>query len=142
MNTEIEEKKRKLQQSIKEIEQKRKGEIGITTIGTKRKQTIRHQAKRYDMHSHQMPKKKKIKQIQDGHEPMLEESVKQYFGIICKQHPGTGWMNITGNWKKTGHEKMMKITFLVGKFEDGNKQAMVSGNQRWSSGNTGGDNLN
>ena len=33
-------------------------------------------------------------------------------------------MNVTGNWKKTGHEELMKITFLVGEYENG-------GIQRW-----------
>ena len=74
------------------------------------------------MHRHQMAKKRQIKWLWEGGEPILEESIKKYFGILCKQHHGMGWMNVTGNWKSVGHEDLMKITFLIGKFESRDKQ--------------------
>jgi len=53
---------------------------------------------------------------------MLDASLKQYFGILCTQHKQTGWINVTGDWKKVGHEELVQYTFLVGKFESDTKQ--------------------
>jgi len=53
---------------------------------------------------------------------MSDTNIKQFFGLLCRQHQWTGWINVTGDWKKVGHEELMQYTFLVGKFESKGKQ--------------------
>ena len=78
-----ERKRRMIERSMKEIIQRRQGGISITTIGTERRKEKRKQEKRHDKHRHQTAKKPKIEQIQEADGPMLDASIKQYFGILC-----------------------------------------------------------
>jgi len=108
---------------MKEIIQRRQGGISITTIGMERRKEKRKQERRHDQHQYQYQAAKKPKNAQEraAEEHTPDTGIKQYFGMICTQHQRTGWINVTGEWKKVEHAKLMQYTFLTGKFESNGK---------------------